>query len=129
MICIVDFCLYIHVQPCTCASVLHMNMNIHMHTNNKTNSEPPNSLSVIRFTKTFALRRGKSYNPARLPIRSGKITIKTMNSTLSEAVLGRQQSGTSTSLGRWKAVPGTSLSGHPLFFFCFLSDEIRNALI
>lgn len=125
----VDFCLYTHVHPCTCASVLHMNMNTYTHTNSKTNPEPPNSLSVIRFTKTFALRRGKSYNPARLPIRSGKITIKTMNSTLSEAVLGQQQSGTSTSLGRWTAVPGTSLlTGHPLFFFCFLSDEIRNTL-
>ena len=72
----VDFCLYIHVHACTCASVLHMNMNTYTHANNKTNPKPPNSLRVIRFTETFALKRGKSYNPTRLPITSGKITIK-----------------------------------------------------
>lgn len=72
----VDFCLHIHVHACTCASVLHLNMNTYTHINNKTNPKPPNSLSVIRFTETFALKRGKSYNLTRLPITSVKITIK-----------------------------------------------------
>lgn len=75
------------------------------------------------------MRRGKSYNPNSLPITPGKITIKTMNSTLPESVIGQQQSRTGTLPGKRKAVAGTSLlTGHPLFFYCFLSDEIRNAL-
>lgn len=123
----VDFCLYIYVNACTCASVLHMNMNTYTDTSNKTNAKPPNSLSVIRFTETFVLKRGKSYNPTRLPITSGKITIKDnefhifWSCTWPTAIRNKYLAGQMEGCG-WHFTPNWTPS---LLFLFLMKSEMR----